>query len=202
MEILQTIVALFFQYGYFVVLAGVMLENAGIPLPGETVLLAAGFFASEGHFSLLAVMALGAVGAMLGDNIGYFVGKRAGRPLLDRYGRYLFVSPPRIASLEAFFAHHGPNAVLIGRFVSGFRVFIALFAGVSRMRWRVFLVYNAAGAVLWASAITSLGYFFGQSWALLDRWMGRVAMIAIGTVAVGLLLFVSFHRWKASHLQR
>lgn len=84
MEVLQSILAYFVWYGYLVVFLGVMLENAGIPLPGETILLAAGFFAYEGHFSLLIVIGVGAVGAILGDNIGYLVGRKAGRPFLDR----------------------------------------------------------------------------------------------------------------------
>lgn len=188
MGILQTIVHYFIQYGYLVVFVGVMLENAGIPLPGETILLAAGFFASEGHFSLLAVIALGTTGAILGDNTGYLIGRHAGRPFLDRYGHFLFLSSTKMAGLEAFFARHGAKTILIARFISGLRVFAAIFAGISQMHWRTFFLYNAVGAVLWSGTISLVGYFFGQSWSLLERWMGRAGLFVIGTVVIGFLL--------------
>jgi membrane protein DedA with SNARE-associated domain len=184
--LLDTLLTYFARYGYFVVFFGVMLENAGVPVPGETILLAAGFFAAEGHFQLWTVMAVAAFGAVLGDNAGYFIGQRVGRAALERYGRYVFLTPGRLAHLEKFFARHGDKTILFARFVTGLRVFAALFAGAARMRWRTFAVYNVAGAILWSVVITLLGYFFGQSWELLQRWIGRAG----GIVALALLLLI------------
>src|SRR5258708_28902426 len=148
-----------------------MLENAGVPVPGETILLAAGFFAAQGHFHLWTVMAIAAFGAMLGDNAGYAIGHKIGRAALKRYGRYARLTPKRLSSLEAFFARHGNKTILFARFVTGLRVFAALFAGAARMRWQTFALYNLAGPGLWASATPLLVCFFCQGWGQLPYWI-------------------------------
>src|SRR5712664_1504325 len=139
---LQLIEQYMLAYGYWAVFFGVMLENAGVPVPGETILLAAGFFAAEGHFHLWTVMAVAAFGAMLGDNTGYAIGHKIGRAALERYGRYVRLTPARLARMEKFFARHGNKTILLARFVAGLRVFAALFAGAARMPWRTFALYN------------------------------------------------------------
>ena len=187
---LETLFAYFARYGYFVVFFGVMLENAGVPVPGETILLAAGFFAAQGHFHLWKVIAIAAFGAVLGDNAGYAVGRRVGRRALERYGRYILLTRARLSKLDKFFARHGDKTILFARFVTGLRVFAALFAGAARMPWRTFVVYNMAGAILWAIAIALLGFFFGQSWELLHRWISRASLIAgLGVLLVILLIY-------------
>jgi membrane protein DedA with SNARE-associated domain len=105
--LLDTLVSYFARYGYWVIFFGVMLENAGVPVPGETILLAAGFFAAQGHFDLRAVMAIGAVGAMPGGNAGYAISHKIGRVALERHGRYVRLTPERLARIEGFFARHG-----------------------------------------------------------------------------------------------
>lgn len=188
MDLLGWITAAFVQYGYWVVFFGVMLENAGIPLPGETILLAASFFAYEGHFSIFAVIVIAFLGAVLGDNTGYWIGRRGGLPLLERYGRYLFLDAQRLAGLEGFFARHGSKAIFFARFVTGFRVLTALFAGAGGMHWPTFFLYNAAGALTWSTAIGTLGYLFGYSWETLARWIGRGSLIAAAAVLLILVL--------------
>src|ERR1041385_7422575 len=128
---LSTLLSYFAQYGYWVVFFGVMLENAGIPVPGETILLAAGFFAAQQHFTLPLVMLFSVVGAVTGDSFGYLAGRRLGRTFAERYGRYLFLTPPRLEASEQFFARHGNKTILIARFVAGLRVFAAFIAGMS-----------------------------------------------------------------------
>ena len=191
---LDTLFMYFARYGYFVVFFGVMLENAGVPVPGETILLAAGFFAAEGHFNLWTVMAIAALGAVLGDNAGYAIGQRAGRAALERYGRYVRLTPERLARLEKFFARHGDKTILFARFVTGLRVFAALLAGAARMRWVTFALYNVAGALLWSVTITLLGFFFGQSWELLQHWIGRAGEIVALAVLLILLSAWVWHR--------
>src|SRR5712664_1692664 len=171
-----------------------MLENAGVPVPGETILLAAGFFAAQGHFHLWMVMAIAAFGAMLGDNAGYVIGRGVGRAALERYGRYILLTRRRLRKLDKFFARHGDKTILVARFVSGLRVFAALFAGAARMPWRKFVVYNMAGAILWAVAITLLGFFFGQSWELLHRWLGRAGLIVGLAVLLAVVLVKVWRR--------
>ena len=197
MNLLGTVLDLFLRFGYLAVVLGVMAENAGIPLPGETILLAAGFFASQGHFALWLVILLAAAGAVIGDNLGYLLGERVARPFLTRRGRFLLLTPGRLQAIEAFFARHGDKTILFARFISGLRVVAALFAGLSGMRWRIFASYNAAGALLWATAMSLLGFFFGESWSLLEKWVGLGGLIALGVVAFAFLLLTLLHHARA-----
>ena len=188
MDFLNTMIELFLRYGYLVVFLGVMLENAAIPVPGETILLAAGFFAAQGQLDIVLVISVAIVGAILGDNCGYLLGRKAGRPFLNRYGRWLFLTPAKLDGLQEFFRAHGEKTILVARFIAGLRVVASLLAGISHMHWWRFLAYNAAGAILWATAMGSLGYFFGESWQLLGAWVGRGGLVVLGTVIIGALL--------------
>src|SRR5207253_9272551 len=163
---LQLIEHYMLTYGYWAVFFGVMLENAGVPIPGETILLVAGYFASTGVFRVPLVMLVAATGAVVGDNIGFAIGHHYGRGFLLRFGRFFFLTPGRLARISDFFDRHGNRTILVARFITGLRVFAALFAGASQMPWRVFLVYNMAGAVLRAVCLSALGDLFGHSWPL------------------------------------
>src|SRR5919206_1921247 len=159
MSAIDHILSLIGHYGYLVILFGVMLESMGVPLPGETILLAAGVLVQRGHLDLGEAVAFGILGAVLGDQIGYWVGREGGRPFVLRWGRYVFISPERLARAEAFFGRHGGKAVLLARFFSGLRIFGALVAGISRMRWGIFAAYNVLGGAVWATAVVLVGYF-------------------------------------------
>ena len=178
-------------YGYWAVFFGVMLENAGVPVPGETILLIAGYFASQGKFHLVLVMLIAATGAVTGDNIGFAIGHHFGRAVLLRVGRFIFLTPKRLEHMEKYFERHGNKTILVARFITGLRVFAALLAGASRkMPWRVFFVYNVAGALLWSIVITTLGYVFGQSLPLLVKWVGRSGTILlIAAVVIGVIVW-------------
>src|SRR5918911_4564360 len=167
------ILTLISHYGYLVVLFGVMAESAGVPLPGETILLAAGVLVQRGHLDLGDAIAYGILGAVIGDQIGYWVGREGGRPFILRWGRYVLITPERLARAEQFFQRHGGKAVFLARFVAGLRVFGALVAGISRMPWRTFLFYNAFGGAVWATAAVLVGYILGGSLDLVQRWIGR-----------------------------
>jgi membrane protein DedA with SNARE-associated domain len=184
-DALETITGLLDRWGYWIVFLGVMLENAGVPLPGETILLAAGFFASRGHLSVAIVAAVAAAGAILGDNLGYWMGRKLGRSLVIKYGKYVWLTDKRFADMERFFERHGAKTVAVARFITGFRVFTALFAGASHMMWRRFLFFNAIGGLVWAAVITLVGYFFGHSWSLMERWVkggGLILAAAVVTI--------------------
>jgi membrane protein DedA with SNARE-associated domain len=185
------------HYGYLVILFGVMLESTGVPLPGETILLAAGVLVQRGHLDLGDAIAFGILGAVLGDQIGYWVGRDGGRPFVLRWGRYVLITPERLAHAEAFFARHGGKAVFLARFFSGLRVFGALVAGISRMRWRTFLIYNALGGAVWATAVVLVGYFLGSSIGLVERWLGRATLVLAVVLAVAVGFYLAY-RW-ASH---
>jgi membrane protein DedA with SNARE-associated domain/membrane-associated phospholipid phosphatase len=189
------------HYGYLVILFGVMLESTGVPLPGETILLAAGVLVQRGHLDLGDAIAFGILGAVLGDQIGYWVGRDGGRPFVLRWGRYVLITPERLAHAEAFFARHGGKAVFLARFFSGLRVFGALVAGISRMRWRTFLIYNALGGAVWATAVVLVGYFLGSSIGLVERWLGRATLVLAVVLAVAVGFYLAY-RWASHNRQQ
>ena len=184
---LRTFVA---DYGYWAVALALLCENAGIPVPGETTLLLASFLAySEHRLHLGWIIVIGTCAATLGDNIGYAIGHYGGRPLLDRYQRVLRISPATLKRGEDMFARYGAPAIFFARFVFGLRVFAGPLAGVLRMRWRAFALFNFLGAALWVTCIASAGYLFGQHWRTLARAMQRFN-IAVLIVAVVVILFL------------
>lgn len=184
------LISLFGRFGYVALFAGVFLENAGIPVPGETVLLAAGFLSKTHVLRLGIVIPCAIIAAILGDNLGYFIGRRGGRAFAERYGKYIALTPSRLDAVDAYFRKHGPRTIFFARFVSGIRVVAAIFAGMSRIPWPTFLLYNATGAVVWGTVIAMVGYIFGQSWHLLERWVGGAGLFVAGALACGVLLFV------------
>jgi undecaprenyl-diphosphatase len=187
---LSALLSYFSHYGYWVVFFGVMLENAGVPVPGETILLAAGFFAAQGQFNLWEVMVIAALGAVLGDNAGYFLGREVGRATLERYGRYAGLTHGRLAHMDRFFADHGNKTILVARFITGLRVFAAMLAGSASMPWRTFAVYNMLGALLWSVAISLAGFFFGRSWDVLEHWIKGAGLIALGVIVAAIITIV------------
>jgi membrane protein DedA with SNARE-associated domain/membrane-associated phospholipid phosphatase len=178
----------FNHYGYAVLVVAVVLENIGIPAPGQTALLAAGFLAHRHQLALPWVIVTAAVSAVLGDNLGFWLGRRGGRRWLERHARLFRMTPERREKVERFFARHGPKTVFIARFVSGIQTFAAVAAGLSGMPWRTFLLYNITGAITWAVTISLTGYFFGESWNLLDRWVGHAGLFLLGIVLASMML--------------
>ncbi len=193
---LQLIEHYMLVYGYWAVFFGVMLENAGVPVPGETILLIAGYFAATGEFHLPLVMLIAASGAIVGDNIGFAVGHHYGRGFLLRAGRFFFLTPRRLEHMEGYFTRYGNKTILVARFITGLRVVAGPLAGASKMPWRIFFVYNIAGAVLWSVVIATLGYFFGQSLPLLIRWLRLSGtVLLIGAIVIGVIVWrVRRHR--------
>src|SRR5919107_299883 len=198
---MDRILALIEHYGYLVILFGVMLESTGVPLPGEAILLAAGVLVQRGHLDLGYTIAFAILGAVVGDQIGYWVGRGGGRPFVLRWGRYVFITPARLARAEAFFARHGGKAVFLARFFSGLRVFGALVAGISRMRWGTFLIYNALGGAVWATAVVLVGYFLGSSLGLVERWLGRATLVLAVVLALAVGFYLAY-RWAVRNRER
>jgi membrane protein DedA with SNARE-associated domain len=178
------IVDLFARYGYAVVFVGVLLENAGLPVPGETALLAGAALSRSGTLFLPWVVATAVAGAIFGDNIGFLIGRRGGRALLERFGSKLGLTPARLVEFDRFFDKHGAKTVFIARFVTGLRVFGALLAGASDLPWGRFLLYNATGAVAWATTFGAVGYFLAYSWETLEEWIGRSGLALLAVVAI------------------
>jgi len=175
---------LFARYGYAVVFGGVFLENTGLPIPGETMLLAGAALAHYGQLSLGWVILTAIAGATLGDNLGFFIGRRGGRQIAERHGWRVGLTPRLLQHFDEFFARHGPKTVFAARFVTGLRVVGAVLAGGSGMAWPVFLFYNATGAIVWCTAVAFAGYSLAYSWETLERWIGRTGLVALALVVV------------------
>jgi membrane protein DedA with SNARE-associated domain len=171
------------HWGYAVIFAAMLLENAGLPLPGETVTLLGGYAAGSGQLMVLGVMGAAAAGAILGDNLGYWVGRRAGWPLLVRVGALLRQSPEQMARLRERFLRHSGKSVLLGRFVAVLRVIAGPMAGAVGMPYRRFLLCNTAGACLWAITMVSLAWFGGR-WIPFERMVKGVVEFGIGALVL------------------
>jgi len=187
---LQQLQGLLSQWGYGVIFVAMLLESAGVPLPGETVTLLGGYAAGSGQLNALAVMAAAASGAILGDNVGYWVGRRAGWPLLLRVGRLLGRSPEQMDSLRSQFLRHAGKSVLMGRFVAVLRVLAGPMAGAVGMPYGRFLLCNCAGGILWAVTMVGLAWLGGR-WIPFDQMVKGVLQFGLGALLLlGVILLV------------
>jgi membrane-associated protein len=175
--------------GYAVVFALIAIETMGIPVPGETALIAAALLAQEGQLQIEVLVALAATAAILGDNIGFAIGRKAGRRLFEVPGPFYELRTAALRQGEPFFAKHGPKAVFLGRWVAGLRVASAWLAGINRMAWPRFLVWNALGGICWAATVGFGAYFIGHAFERIIGVGGILAAAAVGTALA--LLFVT-----------
>lgn len=201
LDYLVNLVSRLGQWGYLVIFAGAALESAafiGLFIPGESLVLVTGFLAAEGFLDLDEAILAVTLGAIVGDSIGYEMGRRLGRPALLRYGHQIGLNQENVGRADAFFRRHGGKSVLLGRFVGFARAIVPFLAGSSRMKYRVFLPYNALGATLWSAMVVLLGYSLGAGWRSAERWMGQASVILGGICLCALLLFwlyrIAIHR--------
>jgi membrane protein DedA with SNARE-associated domain len=149
------------NYGYLAVAGFVLLEDFGVPVPGETVLILGAVYAGTGRLNVVVVGLLAFVAAVIGDNIGFAIGHFGGRRLIVRYGRYVLLTRERLDKATGFFERHGGKVVTIARFIEGLRQANGIIAGITGMHWARFLAFNALGAAIWVAVWTSVGYFSG-----------------------------------------
>lgn len=174
--------------GYLILFLLIAGESAGLPLPGETSLVAAAVLAAHGHLSLPLVIAVAAAGAIAGDNAGYLIGRRGGRWLLTRPGRFAPRRERLLERGERFFARHGAKAVFLGRWLPGLRITAAWLAGVHSMEWRRFLAWNALGGIAWSTSVGIAAYFLGAHASRFIRELGFVGAALLAVAAIGLFL--------------
>jgi membrane-associated protein len=178
------------HYGYWAVAGALLLENAGIPAPGETILLLASFLAYSQHeLDLSWIIVVGTIAATLGDNLGFALGYYGGRPLVMRYQSFFRIKDETVARGETLFARFGAVTVFFARFVFGMRIIAGPMAGTLRMPWRKFLLFNFLGAAVWVSVISSAGYLFGRHWDKLERILKRFDIAAAILAVLGLALW-------------
>src|SRR3989449_3618598 len=176
---LQTISGLVASYGYVVLFFLVALESLGIPLPGETALLTAAALAALGHLSIYAVVATAVAAAVIGDNGGYWIGRKGGIALVRRYGRRIHLNESHLDRARGFFERHGPKTVFIGRFIALLRTWVAVLAGTARMPYGSFMLYNALGGVCWSVIFSTLGFVFGRNLPRLEHYIGQASLAGV-----------------------
>ena len=181
--------------GYVALAALIGAESAGVPLPGETALITAGVLAQRGDFSIELVIVVAAVGAIVGDNIGYLIGRHGGRRLLERPGPFERQRREVIVRGEPFFQRHGPKAVFLGRWIAWLRITAAWLAGINHMRWPVFLFWNALGGIAWALSVGLLAYVLGHAAERIFK-IGGIA--AVGVILVSLAVYFVWRRRRVA----
>jgi len=186
------------HYGYLIVFFSIMLATAGIPFPSASVLLASGVLVHQGHLNFTAAIAFGVLGAIVGNQIGYWVGHRSGRAFLLKWGRYVKLTPERLDRVDRFVTREGGKAVFAARFFSVCRLLEALVAGMSRMRWGTFAFYSVLGGVAWVTAVVLAGYFFGQAWGKEQLW-SRLSPLLVVVLFGAASIFYLAYRWASSH---
>jgi membrane protein DedA with SNARE-associated domain len=191
-----TMTGLLESYGYLGVFLLVGIESLGIPIPGETALVTAAAYAALGHLNIYGVVVVAAAGAILGDTIGYWIGRRAGLAAVRRWGRSLRVNASHMDRAHTFFQRHGGKTVFIGRFVALLRSWAAVLAGVGCMPYGAFLFYNATGGIVWAALFGTLGYVFGRNLPRLEEYIGQSSLAAAALIAVIALAALAIHRLR------
>jgi membrane protein DedA with SNARE-associated domain len=179
--------------GYPAAAIGILVESAGVPFPGETMLLAVAAYAAAGHLDIRLVATVGAFGAIVGGDAGYLAGRHGGRPFVERFGRFFRIDPGHLAASELFFTRHGFWAVITARFVIGLRTWFSVLAGMSHMPFWEFQLASAVGGVAWAIAISAVGYFLGKNWSLVER---TVSWLGIGGLALVVLVVATLLYWR------
>jgi membrane protein DedA with SNARE-associated domain len=177
-------------YGYWAVFVGIAIENMGIPLPGETIVIVGGFLAGSGELNYWLVLGSAIAGAVLGDNFGYWVGRSGGWQLLVKIGRIFNIQEQQLEQAKDRYSRNAAQAVFLGRFVTILRIFAGPLAGITKMPYQQFLLYNFGGAAVWATTIVSLAYFLGKVVSLeqIIAWITQAGVAVLGIVIVLFLI--------------
>jgi membrane-associated protein len=198
--VLASIVDVAENIGYPLVFALIAIETMGVPVPGETALITAGIVASRGRLEIEIVIALAAAAAILGDNVGFAIGRKLGRQLLTAPGPLLHHRRKVLSVGEPFFDRHGPKAVFLGRWITGLRITAAWMAGANRMSWPTFLFWNALGGIAWATSIGLLAYFVGHTAERIAHYAGLGGAVAVVVGGIALWLVLRARRRRAEQL--
>ncbi len=181
------------HYGYLAVFLLVMIEDFGIPVPGETILIAAAIYAGNQQLNIVAVGIIGFLAAVIGDNIGFAIGHYGGRALALRWGKYVFLTEERLNKAEYFFDRHGGKIIVVARFIEGLRQVNGIIAGITGMHWRRFAIFNAIGAALWVGLWVSLGYLAGNNISTIYRYITRYSLYAAIALVVIIAALIARH---------
>jgi membrane protein DedA with SNARE-associated domain len=197
--VIQPVVPFLRQYGYFAVFFGVLLEDFGVPLPGETIVIAASILAAQHVFQLGDVIIFAALGGSVGDTIGFLLGRKYGHQLLLRFGRYVGLNRKVLEKFDAWIVHHGVWLIAVARFVDGFRQLNGWIAGANEIPWTSFVPLNILGAVLWAGAWAVAGYFFSHRILTVMARFQQFGEVIVGVAVLGIAIPVGLHLYHKYH---
>lgn len=197
--VLHTLEPALNNYGYLAIAGFVLLEDFGVPVPGETILILGAVYAGTGRLNIVLVGILACIAAILGDNIGFAIGRFGGRPLVERFGRYVLLTPERLDKASGFFERHGGKVVCVARFVEGLRQANGIVAGITGMRWARFLLFNAIGAVLWVAVWLTIGYASGSH--IDSIYKAATRYDTYFAIVVGVLI-VAYVAWRVVRARR
>jgi membrane protein DedA with SNARE-associated domain len=187
------------RWSYLAVAGVIGVESFGVPAPGQTIMVAAAIYAGAGRLNVWGVAAIAFVAAVLGDNVGYWIGVRGGRRVVHRFGRYVFLTPARLERAERFFARRGNRIVVVARFIDGLRQLNGVIAGITAMPWRSFLMYNAIGAALWVGWWVTVSYFLGTHLVEIFEFGHRYRWWAIALIILAAGTYMTLH---VRHIRR
>jgi membrane protein DedA with SNARE-associated domain len=185
------------HYGYLAITGLVLIEDFGVPVPGETVLILGAVYAGTRQLSILLVALLGFLGAVISDNIGFAIGHFGGRSLVERYGRYILLTAERLDKATAFFEQHGGKVITVARFIEGLRQANGIIAGTTGMHWARFLAFNALGAALWVGTWTAIGYLSGSHITTIYNQATRYSTYLAIAAGALLIAFVARQLWRS-----
>ncbi|MFI7539923.1 DedA family protein [Actinoplanes sp. NPDC049599] len=196
---LHSVAPILDRWGYLAIAGVIGVESFGVPAPGQTIMVAAAIYSSWGRLDIFAVAAISFVAAVLGDNIGYWIGVRGGRRAVHRFGKYIFITPARLERAERFFARRGNRIVVVARFIDGLRQLNGVIAGITAMPWRTFLIYNTIGAALWVGWWCTISYLLGTHLVEIIEQLHKYLYwaIAAGVLAAGGYVWWHLRRRRA-----
>lgn len=200
-SVAQYIKELILSMGYPGLYLLIVLESTLVPIPSMLVMPFAGYLASTGHFSLPVILAINGAGALTGSLLSYWVGAAGGKPLLERYGKYVMVRPEDLRKTEEFFARHGAWTILIGRFLPVVRHLISIPAGIARMRLPLFALQTFLGAMIWGGGLMVVGYAIGANWESFAKTAKRFDLV-VAALVVATAAFLALRFWRRRRAQR
>ena len=199
---LSTVTPVLDRYGYLAVAGIIGVESFGVPAPGQTIMVAAAVYAGAGRLNIFGVAAVAFLAAVIGDSIGYWIGRNGGRKAVTRWGRYVLLTPARFERAERFFVRRGTRIVVVARFIDGLRQLNGVIAGITGMPWPSFLICNAIGAALWVGFWTTVAYLLGSNIAVVGDMIHRYQWMAFGAIALAVGGYVALHVRKRRRVRQ
>ena len=195
-ELAQDLVNLIFDWGYIGIVIMMAIESSFIPFPSELVLVPAGYLASQGSMSIVAIMGSALVGSLIGAFINYYLALTLGRKFLIKFGKYFFIKEETLIKMENYFEKHGHISTFTGRLIPGIRQLISIPAGIAKMDLMQFSLYTTLGAGIWALVLTLLGYFIGTNEALIHQYIKEITFIALGLIIIIVAIYYRYQKKK------